>query len=468
MLAPERTPARSHDETLVSGSSSPRAASTPRPLLPEDILTWLWISRFLSVQAATVTAVNDPHQTPGIGQPAEPSRRDRNSAHEIWRAVESNRVSARQAAALSIRLDERAFCEIAEIRLLSAIERSYAFGFTPAELTRQVRLGCGPLEIELIRWAVAADHARRHDQRITCTWAEQVRAEAADGYVPASRWVQQWSDDQTSTRSARTAIFAVFILLNNLGTVDVLMQPPSGITAWSPVIGHSSAASDPVLTQIRALLAKAESTEFEAEASAFTAKAQQLMTKHAIDHAVLDAGRRDPTAPSITRIPLDPPYVNAKAALLHVVATHMRCRAIQLTQLKMASLVGAEVDLHAVNLMFTSLLVQAQHALHAVTAGAQTGSHERSQTFRSSFLSGFAHRVSERLREANERAYAADGRSEMFLPVLRAKDDQLDDFVRERYALRSARRRSGYDRRGFSSGQAAGDHARFGSGTIAP
>ena len=46
-------------------------------------------------------------------------------------------------------------------------------------------------------------------------------------------------------------------------------------------------ATDAVLARIRQLLAKAESTTFEAEALAFTAKAQELMTRHAIDAALV-------------------------------------------------------------------------------------------------------------------------------------------------------------------------------------
>lgn len=41
---------------------------------------------------------------------------------------------------------------------------------------------------------------------------------------------------------------------------------------------------------MRGLLAKAEATEFEQEAEALTAKAQQLIARHAVDGALLHAG----------------------------------------------------------------------------------------------------------------------------------------------------------------------------------
>lgn len=394
--------------------------------------------------------------------------RDRTTAHDIWLAVESGRLPVHRAVALAAGLDEQAFCDMAEVHLRTGIERAYISGYTPSEVIRQVRLSAGTSETELCRWAIAADHDTRRGQRITSQWSADVKLEATTAYVPKSDWTLEWSGVQPSRDAARATMFILIAVLAGLGALDVIMQPPSGITPWSPVVGHDSAAHDPVLNQIRALLAKAESTEFEAEASAFTAKAQQLMTKHAIDHAVLNAGRRDPGTPSITRIPLDPPYADAKASLLHVVADHMRCRAIQISRVKMATVVGADVDLEAVNLMFTSLLVQAQHALSATSAGSKAGSRERSQRFRSSFLSGFTQRISERLQEANEQVYAADDRSDKYLPVLRAKDDALDDFINERYSLTTKQGRGAYDGLGYSRGQAAGDRARFGSEAISP
>src|SRR5438045_2689314 len=50
---------------------------------------------------------------------------------------------------------------------------------------------------------------------------------------------------------------------------------------------------DRMLAKVRALLAKAESTEFTDEADALTAKAQELMTRYSIDRALVD---HDPTA----------------------------------------------------------------------------------------------------------------------------------------------------------------------------
>ena len=95
------------------------------------------------------------------------------------------------------------------------------------------------------------------------------------------------------------------------------------------------------MAKIRALLAKAEGTEYAAEAEALTAKAQDLMTRHAIDEALLhahdeQARRRGRRCASTSR----PRTPREKMTLLTQVAHSNRCKAIWLEQLAMGTLVG--------------------------------------------------------------------------------------------------------------------------------
>ena len=83
---------------------------------------------------------------------------------------------------------------------------------------------------------------------------------------------------------------------------------------------------DGVLHKVRSLLAKAESTTFPDEAEALTAKAQQLMDRHAIDRAMLAAGGRDPGRPEGRDVTIDAPYPRPKFHLLGAVARANRCR----------------------------------------------------------------------------------------------------------------------------------------------
>src|SRR5205823_14651531 len=83
-----------------------------------------------------------------------------------------------------------------------------------------------------------------------------------------------------------------------------------------------------MLDRVRALLAKAESTEFPDEAEAYTAKAQELMTRHRIDHALLTVTKRVRDRPVTRRLAVDNPYEAPKSLLLQVVAEANGCRAV--------------------------------------------------------------------------------------------------------------------------------------------
>ncbi len=134
---------------------------------------------------------------------------------------------------------------------------------------------------------------------------------------------------------------------------------------------------DRALRRIRGLLAKAESTEFPDEAESLTAKAQELMTRHAVDAALLEAGPSptDGRAVDTRRVHVQDPYVRAKMQLLAAVAEANDVRVVWYSSLGIANLVGGRADLAAVELLFTSLLLQvAQRAVGRRTAvGAPVG-----------------------------------------------------------------------------------------------
>ena len=109
------------------------------------------------------------------------------------------------------------------------------------------------------------------------------------------------------------------------------------------------------------------------------------MTRHAIDEALPYAHDDEPVAVISLRVHISAPYPSEKVSLLNQVALANRCRLIWLELFAIATLVGTPVDVDQVELMFTSLLVQATKAM--VEAGAsRPGSFDRSASFRRSFL----------------------------------------------------------------------------------
>jgi len=90
----------------------------------------------------------------------------------------------------------------------------------------------------------------------------------------------------------------------------------------------------------------------------------------------------------------------------------------------MSAVIGFPADLDAVELLFTSLLVQANTAM--LRAGAKRDQYGRSRTraFRQSFLMSYAIRIGERLAGAAgdaERQVAAEAPGRNLLPVLAAR-----------------------------------------------
>ncbi|WP_181697635.1 DUF2786 domain-containing protein [Nocardia sp. GTS18] len=176
-------------------------------------------------------------------------------------------------------------------------------------------------------------------------------------------------------------------------------------------------ADEKVLGRVRGLLAKAESTSFPDEAETLSAKAQELMTKYAIDHLLLEPSS---DLPATRRIWLDTPYTDAKALLIDRVAHANRCRAIFAAEWGFVTVVGDDTDLELVELLSTSLLVQATRTM---IDSADT-EESRSRHYRKAFLTAYATRIGERLTEATDTTIAHAPNH--LLPVLAARQHQID------------------------------------------
>jgi hypothetical protein len=310
-------------------------------------------------------------------------------------------------------------------------------GWQPREVARAVRRGRGGDHADLVVTAIAAAHGAV-GLLPPPPWVEQLEEMGALGqwWGSGRDWLSAWADRRGAQweEVLRAAAETLGVLMH-LPETEVLLPPPS---QWEslrlPGRGPGAVMDESVLAKVRALLAKAESTSFEHEADALTAKAQELMARHAIDEAVARGlGGAAPGKPVARRLGVDDPYARAKSGLLAAIASANGVRAVWDEEQALMTLVGFESDIDSVDVLFTSLLMQASRAMLARGRVRDSRGHARTRSFRQSFLVAFAQRIHERLvtaaRQARRDAEQDLGRS--LLPVLAGRSDEVDAYTAE-------------------------------------
>lgn len=307
-------------------------------------------------------------------------------------------------------------------------------GWQPADVVRVVRRELDDVHVRLA--------------------ATLIRAQAPDDTARGPRWAAQLADLPTGdpSRADRfsyaTAVLELYRLLLRLPALEPLEE--------SGERRNGRRSDSKMLTRIRALLAKAEATGYPEEAEALTAKAQELMARHSVDEALLDAQAPDRDAPGACRIGVEPPYEQAKAVLLDVVAGANHCRAVWNEPFCFSTVVGFEADLEAVELLYTSLLVQAHAAMTRAEAAQRAGGRRRTKTFRQSFLAAYAHRIGTRLTAAAESQVSDD-----LLPVLATREVAVTDTADRMFPdTVTTRLRGVSDEAGWTEGAEAADRAQ--------
>jgi hypothetical protein len=354
--------------------------------------------------------------------------------------------------------------------LLTALDEVWERGWQPADVAHSARkaatAGSVPLAVALM-----GQHARHTDaaSRAPDAWVDQLRelgALSPGALFPGDRTVvAAWHRaERRSPKEAWRVVLLLAGMLHSAARLEVLIPPPSrwGLARSRPD-GEPAAGDDRVLRRIRGLLAKAESSEFPEEAESLTAKAQELMTRHSVDAALLGAGSPSAGGMATHRVHVAEPYVRAKMQLLAAVAEANDVQLVWYQSLGIANLVGSRPDLDAVELLFTSLLLQAAQALSA--AERAKGARSSSRSFRRSFLLGYAQRIGERLRTAQRRATeeASAEHGVDLLPVLRSRQAAVEERVAELFPrVRSTRSRASVDAGGWYAGQAAAERAAVG------
>ncbi|MGK5733458.1 DUF2786 domain-containing protein [Streptomyces sp. URMC 124] len=353
----------------------------------------------------------------------------------------------------------------AVVRTASATVRGcWERGWQPADVIRLARRELTPVEVRFTVAALAAEARRYAPDTLGARWTAQLRE------LRARVW---WDDDEAflegfAQRERLSRFETVACALGALRLAAGL--PRTGAVGPLPGAAYTRPGvhvEPRVLGRIRALLAKAESTDFPEEAEALSAKAQELMARHSMDEALL-AAHADGAAdgPGACRIGVEGPYESAKALLLDAVAGANHCQAVWSVDHCFSTVVGFDADLELVELMYTSLLVQATTAMHrAADAHHAGGRSRRTRDFRESFLIAYASRIGERLaaavRDATAEAVAQEARPEV-LPVLAARDLAVGETAERLFPQTTSHRLKGRDADGWARGAEAADAAELG------
>src|SRR5674476_1139086 len=299
-------------------------------------------------------------------------------------AAASARVADQSRSASSRSATERLLADY----LQSVVSGAWHRGWQPADLVRVVSHQLSKRHVNLAGDAIAAQMQHYIPSTIDPRWTSQLSDLAAQvWWRPGQNHLQAWAEAQTMEWST--------VVSCALEVLDLIAGLPD-LEKLIPIPGS-------------------------ARPTGATAQPQR---------AALDQSSSE--EPTGRRIGIENPYEEPKAMLLGVVAEANRCRTVWSRDLGFSTAIGFPADLDAVELLFTSLLVQATTAM--MHAGSRTDGSGRSRTrsFRQSFLTAYASRIGQRLAETTgtETTKAATepaGRN--LLPVLAARNEAVDEAV---------------------------------------
>lgn len=324
---------------------------------------------------------------------------------QVWNAARMRPGPLRQAIIHELYDYAQQGVDAAQDQLATHLKSTWAENVSPVELLhlinhRRTQAHVGVAAAVLLRHPPTGDN---HPP----AWAAQIHQIAAQHQAAAPQFTIDLAVD----------------VLQVLLTLPIL---PSNAAVPRHDPAHQPLDST-ILTRVQALLRKAESTSFDAEAEALTAKAQQLITRHAIDAARLAAPQQSGATPNARRILLHNPYISAKSLLVDGVARANRCRAVYHPDAGWSTVFGFEVDLDATELLTASLLAQAVNAMARLGSQRDVYGRSRTRSFRHAFLQGFAVRIGQRLDQANRDVLNTTTDQEQVLPVLASRELRVRD-----------------------------------------
>jgi hypothetical protein len=352
---------------------------------------------------------------------------------------------------------ERELDIAADLAVHEAIRTTWVHGWSPTDLHEVARRRVDAATVRYLDEAIVLESQRYSVPTLHPRWRTEL-ADIAAAFGPATApQMRRWAASRSGNgRAALAAVLQVLHLLGRIPAIDPLLPLPGSHRQLSAV---AEEVDEKMLARVRALLAKAEATDYPDEAEALSAKAQALMVRHSLTEAVADHDRGRTSIAAGRRIWIDNPYVGAKVALVQAVAQANRCPAVWIKDLGCVVIVGAESDLDLVDLLATSLLEQASRAMLAAGRRHDVRGQSRTKSFRLSFLVAYAARIGERLAAASSSVTEELRRDDRLLPVLVARNRAADETFNRLFPRTVASPLTGYDSVGLGAGRCAADTA---------
>jgi hypothetical protein len=150
--------------------------------------------------------------------------------------------------------------------------------------------------------------------------------------------------------------------------------------------------------------------------------------------------------------------------LLAAVGAANRVRVIWLGEVDIATAVGFPLELDLVEMLYTSLLVQATRAM---TEAGRATPGDRSKSFRRAFLLAYAQRIGERLARASaDETTDVEGRNAGAELVLARRSREVDEEFDRLFPRTRKTRSTRVDARGWHAGRGAADRATIARGRL--
>jgi hypothetical protein len=346
----------------------------------------------------------------------------------------------------------------ADLAVNEAIRAAWEHGWLPSDLHELARRKLQAAEVRYLDEAIVRESRRYAVATLHPNWRADIAALSATVDVHAQTpQMRRWAaSNAVDHRMALTVVLKLLHFLGRLPALEAILPLPGAHRHMPTTV---SGIDEKALSKVRALLAKAEATEFPDEAEALSAKAQDLMCRYSLQEALTHHDRGQEPVAAARRIWIENPYAAAKTALVQAVSQANRCRAVWAQRLGFVTVVGCETDLALVELLTTSLLVQANRAMLSAGRREPSNTHTRSRSFRQSFLVAYAQRIGERLDSASASVTAEVKQDGRLLPVLAANSRAADELTDRLFPLTTPRSVSVSDAAGWGAGRAAADMA---------